>query len=86
MPQNSTSKNFMQLDLGHLQMSNNFEWHGCKESDPSTIHLDVLYVEIKDMNMVVGIDGRLGKPMIQEACGLHIKVSTIHRPTDCWCK
>jgi hypothetical protein len=26
------------------------------------------------MNMVVGIDGQPGKPMIQEACGLHIKV------------
>lgn len=74
VPQNSTSKNFMQLDLGHLEMSNNFEWHGCKESDPSAVHLDVLHAEITGMNMVVGIDGRLGKPMIQEACGLHIKV------------
>jgi hypothetical protein len=36
----------MQLDLGHLQMSNNFEWHGCKESDPSAVHLDVLHAEV----------------------------------------
>lgn len=74
VPQHSMSKNFMQLDLGHLKMSNNFEWHGCKENDPSAVHLDVLNAEIMGMNMVVGIDGQLGKPMIQEACGLHIKV------------
>eukprot|EP01018_Ginkgo_biloba_P025446 Gb_15429 [translate_table: standard] len=74
MPRNSMSKDFMQLDLGHLQILNCFEWHGCKETDPSAVHLDVLHAEIAGINMVVGIDGKAGEPMIQEACGLHIKV------------
>ncbi|KAH9312826.1 hypothetical protein KI387_027861 [Taxus chinensis] len=74
MPHNSMSKDFMQLDLGHLQVSNKFEWHGCRETDPSAVHLDVIQAEISGINMVVGIDGQLGKSMIQEASGLRIKV------------
>ncbi|XP_059076567.1 uncharacterized protein LOC131042467 isoform X2 [Cryptomeria japonica] len=74
MPHNSMSKDFMQLDLGHLQVSNKFEWHGCKETDPSAVHLDVIQAEISGINMVVGVDGQPGKSMIQEASGLRIKV------------
>lgn len=37
---------FMQLDLGHLRVRNEFSWHGCSEKDPSAVHLDVLDAEV----------------------------------------
>lgn len=37
---------FMQLDLGQLQVRNEFSWHGSPEKDPSAVHLDVLDAEV----------------------------------------
>ncbi|XP_077211040.1 calcium-dependent lipid-binding family protein isoform X2 [Tasmannia lanceolata] len=74
VPQNSMSKDFMQLDLGQLQVKNSFSWHGCREKDPSAVHLDVLQAEIHGINMAVGVNGLIGNPMIREAQGLHIEV------------
>ncbi|CAK9187594.1 unnamed protein product [Ilex paraguariensis] len=74
VPRNSMSKDFMQLDLGHLRVRNHFSWHGCPEKDPSAVHLDILDAEILGINMAVGIDGRIGKPMIREGRDIHVCV------------
>lgn len=91
---------FIQLDLGQLQVTNKFSWHGCRESDASAVHIDVLHAEVElfmdlfkiparicgnhyfinvqlqllGVNMLVGINGCLGKPMIQESQGLEVYV------------
>ncbi|KAL2906379.1 putative vacuolar protein sorting-associated protein 13F [Bienertia sinuspersici] len=65
---------FMQLDLGQLQIRNEFSWHGCPDDDPSAVHLDVLRAEILGINLSVGIDGCLGRPMMREGHGLVICV------------
>ncbi|KAH9766380.1 C2 domain-containing protein [Citrus sinensis] len=74
VPANSTSKDFIQLDLGHLRVTNEINWHGDPEKDPSAVHIDVLHAEIMGINMSVGIDGCLGKPMIREEQGLDVYV------------
>ncbi|EPS74076.1 hypothetical protein M569_00677, partial [Genlisea aurea] len=74
VPENSHSKDFMQLDLGHLRIKNSFSWHGNPDKDPSAIHLDVLNAEILGINMAVGINGCVGKPMIQEGREVQIHV------------
>jgi hypothetical protein len=38
---------FMQLDLGHLEVHNTFEWHGGGKEFPSAVHLDVLHAEVR---------------------------------------
>ncbi|WVZ12338.1 hypothetical protein V8G54_016868 [Vigna mungo] len=74
VPRNSTSKDFIQLDLGKLQIKNEFSWHGSQEEDPSAVRIDLLHAQILGINMSVGIDGCLGKPMIREGQGLDIFV------------
>ncbi|XP_028051145.1 uncharacterized protein LOC114255802 isoform X2 [Camellia sinensis] len=74
VPRNSMSKDFMQLDLGQLQVRNEFSWHGCPEKDPSAVHLDVLDAEILGINMAVGINGCIGKPMIRDGQGIKVYV------------
>ncbi|XP_073012998.1 uncharacterized protein [Typha latifolia] len=74
IPKDSMSEDYMQLDLGQLKVNNSFSWHGCKETDPSAVHLDILLAEIQGINMAVGINGVLGKPMIQEGQGINIEV------------
>ncbi|KAL1372338.1 hypothetical protein AAHE18_01G196400 [Arachis hypogaea] len=73
-PRDSLSKNFIQLDLGMLQIKNEFRWHGSREEDPSAVHIDILHAQILGINMSVGIDGCLGKPMIREGQGFDIFV------------
>lgn len=41
---------FIQLDLGQLQVSNEFSWHG-SEKDPSAVHIDVLHAEVDSFLM-----------------------------------
>ncbi|XP_028059194.1 uncharacterized protein LOC114262930 isoform X1 [Camellia sinensis] len=65
---------FMQLDLGQLQVRNEFSWHGCPEKDPSAVHLDVLDAEILGINMAIGIIGCIGKPMIRDGQGINVYV------------
>ncbi|KAK7363427.1 hypothetical protein VNO77_05570 [Canavalia gladiata] len=74
VPRNSISKDFIQLDLGKLQIKNKFSWHGSREEDPSAVHIDLLHAQILGINMSVGIDGSLGKPMIHEGQGVDIFV------------
>ncbi|KAK9670363.1 hypothetical protein RND81_13G196500 [Saponaria officinalis] len=74
IPKHSTSKDFMQMDLGQLQIRNSFRWHGVPENDPSAVHLDVLRAEILGINLAVGIEGCLGRPMIREGQGFVVCV------------
>ncbi|KAL5541456.1 hypothetical protein UlMin_009166 [Ulmus minor] len=74
VPKNSTSKDFIQLDLGQLHVTNSFSWYGSVERDPSAVHIDVLHAEILGINMFVGIDGSIGKPMMREGKGFDIFV------------
>jgi hypothetical protein len=41
------SCSYIQLDLGQLKVSNEFSWHGGKESDPSAVRLDILNAEVR---------------------------------------
>ncbi|CAN4121397.1 unnamed protein product [Withania somnifera] len=74
IPRNSRSEDFMQLDLGHLRVQNEFCWFGYPEKDPSAVHLDILDAEILGINMAVGINGSIGKPMIREGRDIHVYV------------
>ncbi|KAK7264763.1 hypothetical protein RJT34_32373 [Clitoria ternatea] len=74
VPRNSMSKDFIQLDLGKLKIKNELSWHGSREEDPSSVHIDLLHAQILGINMSVGINGCLGKPMICEGQGLDIFV------------
>ncbi|MCD7461321.1 hypothetical protein HAX54_045891 [Datura stramonium] len=45
-----------------------------KYKDPSAVHLDILDAEILGINMAVGINGCIGKPMIREGRDIHVYV------------
>ncbi|XP_035834787.1 uncharacterized protein LOC110887015 isoform X3 [Helianthus annuus] len=71
IPQNSSGKDFLQLDLGQLSVTNKVSWHG-PEDDPSAVHLDILHAQIFGINMAFGENGVLGKPMIREGREIHL--------------
>ncbi|KAD5802908.1 hypothetical protein E3N88_14268 [Mikania micrantha] len=73
IPGNSLSKDFLQLDLGNLCVTNEVSWHGPADN-PSSVHLDILHAQIFGVNMAVGVNGVLGKPMIREGREIHIFV------------
>jgi vacuolar protein sorting-associated protein 13A/C len=74
VPRDSLSKDYIQLDLGQLEVSNEISWHGCPEKDATAVRVDVLHAKILGLNMSVGINGSIGKPMIREGQGLDIFV------------
>ncbi|XP_078433928.1 calcium-dependent lipid-binding family protein isoform X2 [Wolffia australiana] len=74
IPGHSSSRDFLQLDLGQLHLSNSLSWHGCQEEDPFAVHMDILDIQVSEINMAVGVDGCLGMHMIREEEGFHIKI------------
>eukprot|EP00897_Mesotaenium_endlicherianum_P008373 jgi/Mesen1/7564/ME000392S06833 len=68
MPRTSTSQDYMQLELGHLQVSNQIEWRKGSQEDPAAS---------RDVNLAVGLGGALGPPMVQELAGVRF---TLQRP------
>ncbi|KAG7594430.1 Vacuolar protein sorting-associated protein 62 [Arabidopsis thaliana x Arabidopsis arenosa] len=74
VPRDSLSKDYIQLDLGQLEVSNEISWHGGPEKDHNAVRVDVLHAKILGLNMSVGINGSIGKPMIREGQGLDIFV------------
>ncbi|CAE5959607.1 unnamed protein product [Arabidopsis arenosa] len=72
--EDSLSKDYIQLDLGQLEVSNEISWHGGPEKDHNAVRVDVLHAKILGLNMSVGINGSIGKPMIREGQGLDIFV------------
>ncbi|KAK8704101.1 hypothetical protein V6N13_047734 [Hibiscus sabdariffa] len=74
VPRNSMSNEFIQLDVGLLKVRNKISWHGMPEKDPSAVRLDIIHAEFLGVNMFVGLDGCIGKPLIRESKGLDVYV------------
>ncbi|KAI3512412.1 hypothetical protein L1887_19727 [Cichorium endivia] len=71
VPRNSHNKDFLEIDLGHLKVTNEASWHGPAE-DPNSVHRDIMHAQIFGINMAVGVNGVVGKPMMREGREIHI--------------
>ncbi|KAL7618287.1 hypothetical protein Lser_V15G01600 [Lactuca serriola] len=71
VPRDSNGTDFLEIDLGHLKVTNEVSWHGPAE-DPASVHRDIMHAQIFGLNMAVGVNGIVGKPMIREGRDFHI--------------
>ena len=64
----------MQLDLGHLEVHNSFEWHGGDKSVASAVHLDVLHAEVCNPVCILSFE-------IEVKLLLQLNISTQSKPS-----
>eukprot|EP00850_Spirogloea_muscicola_P018627 SM000173S02996 [mRNA] locus=s173:28246:52241:- [translate_table: standard] len=77
MPRDSNAHDYIQLNVGTMKVSNTVSWRGGNSEDPTAVHLDTIYIYNQDLNLLVGVNGKESKPMMQNVAALTV---TVRRP------
>ncbi|CAM6084054.1 unnamed protein product [Calypogeia fissa] len=82
MPRSTASTDFLELDILHINLYNNFQWLGGDKDELGAVRLETTTLELEDLHLVVGVNGQTGEGIIQEARGLAL---VVRRPIrDLW--
>ncbi|KAL2636221.1 hypothetical protein R1flu_007700 [Riccia fluitans] len=82
MPRSTRSTDFLELDILHISVSNTFHWVGGEKDQLGAVRLETTTLQLEDLHLVVGVGGKTGEGIIQEANGLSLEV---RRPIrDLW--
>ncbi|KAL6906369.1 hypothetical protein ACP4OV_003970 [Aristida adscensionis] len=74
MPRETNSDDFLELDVLYITVQNEFQWIGGDKGEMSAVHLDILTVTVKDINLVVGMNKVRGETIIQDVEGLSFEL------------
>ncbi|KAJ4777649.1 Pleckstrin (PH) domain-containing protein isoform 2 [Rhynchospora pubera] len=74
MPRSTNSLDFLELDVVTITVENTFQWLGGDKSDIHAIHLDLMTIKVKDINLSIGIDMLRGESIIQDVRGLSLEI------------
>uniref|UniRef100_A0A0Q3N5I8 PH domain-containing protein n=1 Tax=Setaria italica TaxID=4555 RepID=A0A0Q3N5I8_SETIT len=74
MPRETDSADFLELDVLYITVQNEFQWIGGDKNEMSAVHLDILTVTVKDINLVIGMDMVRGETIIQDVEGLSFEL------------
>ncbi|BBN04917.1 vacuolar protein sorting-associated protein 13A/C [Marchantia polymorpha subsp. ruderalis] len=82
MPRSTKSTDFLELDILHINVSNSFNWLGGEKDELGAVRLETTTLQLEDLHLVVGVGGKTGEGIIQEANGLSL---VVRRPIrDLW--
>uniref|UniRef100_A0A0D9XMK5 PH domain-containing protein n=1 Tax=Leersia perrieri TaxID=77586 RepID=A0A0D9XMK5_9ORYZ len=76
MPRETNSSDFLELDVLYIKIQNKFQWIGGDKNEMSAVHLEILTVTVKDINLTIGMNMVCGETIIQDVEGLSF---VIHR-------
>jgi len=74
MPRETNSNDFLELDVLYITVQNEFQWIGGDKNEMSTVHLDILTVTVRDINLVIGMNMVRGETIIQDVEGLSFEL------------
>ncbi|KAL5230936.1 hypothetical protein ABZP36_029712 [Zizania latifolia] len=74
MPRETNSSDFLELDVLYIKVQNKFQWIGGDKNEISAVHLEILTVTVKDINLTIGMNMVCGKTIIQDVEGLSLEI------------
>ncbi|KAK1261313.1 hypothetical protein QJS04_geneDACA008707 [Acorus gramineus] len=74
MPRKTDALDYLELDVLNITVQNKFEWVGNKNG-MDAVHLDIMTIQVKDINLTVGMGHVSGDSMIQDVKGLSITIN-----------
>ncbi|XP_062205491.1 uncharacterized protein LOC133907454 isoform X2 [Phragmites australis] len=74
MPRETDSADFLELDVLYITVQNDFQWIGGDKNEMSAVHLDILTVTVRDINLVIGMNMVRGETIIQDVEGLSFEL------------
>ncbi|KAG0604101.1 hypothetical protein M758_10G145000 [Ceratodon purpureus] len=84
MPRGTHSKDFMELDILHINIRSSSEWFGGGKEQLGAIRLETITLDIEDVSLTVGVGGEVGLEIFDRARGIGL---VVRRPLrDLWHK
>uniref|UniRef100_A0A0E0MAV7 PH domain-containing protein n=1 Tax=Oryza punctata TaxID=4537 RepID=A0A0E0MAV7_ORYPU len=74
MPRETNSSDFLELDVLYIKIQNKFQWIGGDKNEMSAVHLEILTVTVKDINLTIGMNMVCGETIIQDVEGLSFEI------------
>ncbi|XP_073352999.1 uncharacterized protein [Aegilops tauschii subsp. strangulata] len=74
MPHDTNSHDFLELDVLYITIQNEFQWIGGDKNEMGAVHLEILTVTVKDINLTIGMDMVRGETIIQDVKGLSVEI------------
>ncbi|XP_031125724.1 uncharacterized protein LOC116028070 isoform X1 [Ipomoea triloba] len=74
MPRRTDSLDFLKLDVVHITIQNSFQWFCGSKNEINAVHMEILTVSVKDINLNVGAGSELGESIIQDVSGISIVI------------
>ncbi|KAJ4951540.1 hypothetical protein NE237_028372 [Protea cynaroides] len=72
MPRRTDSLDYLELDVVHITVKNDFYWLCGNKNEMGAVHLEMLAVQIENVNLTVGTGKESGESIIQDVKGLSI--------------
>jgi hypothetical protein len=72
MPESSGSREYIELDIERVALSNEAQWKGGGQEDMAAVRLDVITLSIQGLGLRVGGEKGVGHEIVEEASGLQV--------------
>jgi hypothetical protein len=72
MPESSDSREYIELDIERVALSNEAQWKGGGQEDMAAVRLDVITLSIQGLGLRVGGEKGVGHEIVEEASGLQV--------------
>eukprot|EP00898_Chlorokybus_atmophyticus_P001275 jgi/Chlat1/2148/Chrsp17S02730 len=79
VPRSTDSTESMELDLGKLEVANQFEWRGGQKSQQLAVHIDVMHITLSGVNAVMVAGDWRGQPIIEQVAVINCTVRRVLR-------
>ncbi|XP_043715720.1 uncharacterized protein LOC122664096 isoform X2 [Telopea speciosissima] len=72
MPRRTDSLDYLELDVVHITVQNNFNWLCGDKNEMGAVHLEILVVQVENVNLTVGSGKESGESIIQDVKGFSV--------------
>ncbi|XP_031502249.1 uncharacterized protein LOC116265643 [Nymphaea colorata] len=74
MPRGTNSHDFLELDVLHITVQNEFHWYSGDRNNTSAVHLEILTLEIEGIDLSVGTGKNSGENIIKDINGVTVVI------------
>ncbi|XP_077244890.1 pleckstrin homology (PH) domain-containing protein [Tasmannia lanceolata] len=74
MPRRTDSLDYLELDVLHITVQNTFQWLRGDKDEMGAVHMEILNLQVKDINLRVSTGNGCGESIIQDVKGISVVI------------
>ncbi|KAK4786568.1 hypothetical protein SAY86_010401 [Trapa natans] len=75
MPRHTDSLDYLKLDVVNITVENTFHWNSGSRKEINAVHVEIMTISVKDINLNVGTGSEIGESIIRDVKGISIVIS-----------